>query len=162
MDVGTFVMAAICDRGIGGKYLVANLFRNKKGYIDYVDIPSTKKNEQAAIEALEAYQGPGDFVVGTLVKPRNAGKIQISLADIDEVNEKILRVGQVLVGEIKSKEELGCHLRIKGLKKMKAYLPKANTSEEVYSGLAEAKQVITVIKEVDEARQLVKVTLITE
>lgn len=48
----------------------------------------------------------------------------------------MLRVGQVLVGEVRSKEELGCHLRVKGLKKIKAYLPKANTSEESYSNLA--------------------------
>lgn len=34
-EVGSIILACICDRGIGGKYLVANLFRNKKGYIDY-------------------------------------------------------------------------------------------------------------------------------
>lgn len=44
MDVGTVAMVAVCDRGIGGKYLVANLFRNKKGYIDYTDIPLVRKN----------------------------------------------------------------------------------------------------------------------
>jgi hypothetical protein len=82
LDIGTIVMAAVCDRGIGGKYLVTNLFRNKKGYIDYADIPFAKKSPQASIEALEAYQGAGDFVVGALVKPRNAGKIQISLSAI--------------------------------------------------------------------------------
>lgn len=42
-------MAAICDRGIGGKYLVTNLFRNKKGFIDYTDIPLNKKSQQASI-----------------------------------------------------------------------------------------------------------------
>jgi len=31
----------------------------------------------------------------------------------------------VLVGEVKSKEEMGCHLKIKGLKKAKAFLPKS-------------------------------------
>jgi hypothetical protein len=51
---------------------------------------------------------------------------------------------------------------VKGLKKFKAYLPKSNSSEETYSNLSENKQVITVIKEIDEAKQLVKVTLITE
>jgi hypothetical protein len=162
LDVGTLVLSAVCDRGIGGKYLVTNLFRNKKGYIDFADIPLVRKNEQASIEALEAYQGPGDFLVGALVKPRNAGKIQISLSEIEEVNEKILRVGQVLVGEVRSKEELGCHLKVKGLKKFKAYLPTSNTSEETYSGLAENRQVVTVIKDIDQAKQLVKVTLITE
>lgn len=34
-EVGSILLVAICDRGIGGKYLVANLFRNKKGYIDF-------------------------------------------------------------------------------------------------------------------------------
>jgi hypothetical protein len=122
------VLAAVCDRGIGGKYLVTNLFRNKKGYIDYTDISLVRKNEQASIEALEAYQGPGDFLIGALIKPRNPGKIQISLSEIEDVNEKMLRVGQILVGEVRSKEELGCHLRVKGLKKIKAYLPKASIS----------------------------------
>jgi hypothetical protein len=39
LEQGSLVLGAICDRGIGGKYLVANLFRNKKAYIDYTDIP---------------------------------------------------------------------------------------------------------------------------
>ena len=76
---------------------MANLFRNKKAYIDYIDIPLIPKNEQNAIEAIEAYQNAGDFVVGRVVKPRNPSKIQISLA-IDELNEKHLRIGQVIVG----------------------------------------------------------------
>lgn len=41
-DVGSLVLTAICDRGIGGKYLVTNLFRNKKCYIDYKEISHTK------------------------------------------------------------------------------------------------------------------------
>jgi hypothetical protein len=44
LDVGALVLAAVCDRGIGGKYLVVNLYRNKKGYIDYTDIPLIRKN----------------------------------------------------------------------------------------------------------------------
>lgn len=44
----------------------------------------------------------------------------------------MLRIGQVLIGEIKSKEELGCHIRIKGMKKNKVYLPKSYLSEEAY------------------------------
>ena len=139
-------MAAICDRGIGGKYLVTNLFRNKKAYIDYTDVSLVRGNEQSAVEALEAYQKPGDYVVGAVVKPRNSGKIQISLAHIEDINEKELRIGQVLVSEVKSKEELGCHLRVKGLKKTKAYLPKSLVSEETYEELQENKQVIVVIK----------------
>lgn len=77
---------------------MTNLFRNKKAYIDYTDVPLQKTNDQSAIEALEAYQGPGDFIVGSVVKPRNPGKIQISLSQIEEVDEKELRIGQVLVG----------------------------------------------------------------
>jgi hypothetical protein len=86
--VGSLVLSAVCDRGIGGKYLVANLFRNKKAYIDYNDISLTKTNDQSAVEALEAYQGPGDYVVGAIIKPRNPGKIQLSLAGIEDVSEK--------------------------------------------------------------------------
>jgi hypothetical protein len=36
--VGSTILTCICDRGIGGKYLVTNLFRNKKGYIDYKEV----------------------------------------------------------------------------------------------------------------------------
>ena len=86
LEVGSLVLTAICDRGIGGKYIVSNLFRNKKAYIDYTDIALQKGNEQSSVEALEAYQGPGDFVVGSVIKPRNPGKIQISLSQIEDVN----------------------------------------------------------------------------
>jgi hypothetical protein len=44
LEAGSQVLAAICDRGIGGKYLVANLFRNKKAYIDFTDVPLQKTN----------------------------------------------------------------------------------------------------------------------
>lgn len=37
-EVGSLVLTSICDRGIGGKYLVTNLFRNKKGYVDYKEV----------------------------------------------------------------------------------------------------------------------------
>lgn len=87
-ESGSLVLAAICDRGIGGKYLVANLFRNKKAYIDYTDVPLQHTNEQGAIEALEAYDSPGDFIVGAVIKPRNPGKIQLSFSEIEAVNEK--------------------------------------------------------------------------
>lgn len=73
--------------------------------------------------------------MGVVVKPRTQGKIQISLSDIEEINEKELRIGQVLVGEVKSKEELGCHLKFKGLIKFKAFLPKSYLSEETYDDL---------------------------
>jgi len=39
IEQGATVLAAVCDRGIGGKYLVTNLNRNKKGYIDFTDVP---------------------------------------------------------------------------------------------------------------------------
>ena len=52
LEVGSLVLTAVCDRGIGGKYLVTNLFRNKKAYIDYGDVPLQKANDQGAIEAL--------------------------------------------------------------------------------------------------------------
>ena len=42
LEVGSLVLTAVCDRGIGGKYLVTNLFRNKKAYIDYTDVPLVK------------------------------------------------------------------------------------------------------------------------
>jgi len=77
---------------------------------------------------LETFDGPGDFIIGSLTKPRNPGKIQISFSEIEDLNEKILRVGQVLVAEVKSKEELGCHLRVKGVKSFKIFLPKAGLS----------------------------------
>ncbi len=96
--MGSQVLAAVCDRGIGGKYLVANLLRNKKAFIDYMDIPLQRTSEQGATEALEAYQSPGDYIIGTAVKPRSVGKVQLSLSEIEDVNEKELRIGQVLVG----------------------------------------------------------------
>lgn len=102
--MGSFILTAVCDRGIGGKYLVANLFRNKKAYIDFVDVPLVPTNEQKAIEALEAYENAGDFIIGKVIKPRNPSKIQISLSGIEDINEKHLRIGQIIIGEIKSKE----------------------------------------------------------
>lgn len=139
LEQGSVVLAAICDRGIGGKYLVTNLFRNKKAYIDFSDIPLEPKNDKAALEALEAYQEAGEFVVGTVIKPRTANKIQISFSGNEEVNEKIIRIGQVLVGEVKSKEELGCHIKVKGILKHKVYLPKSYLSEESFEAISEGK-----------------------
>jgi hypothetical protein len=37
-EVGSTILTALCDRGIGGKFLVGNLFRNKKCYIDYKEM----------------------------------------------------------------------------------------------------------------------------
>lgn len=45
---------------------------------------------------------------------------------------------------------------------MKAYLPKNNVSEEVYADLVENKQILVSIKEIDEKRQLLKVTPLAE
>ena len=49
LEVGSQILTAICDRGIGGKFLVANLFRNKKAYIDYTDVPLVRTNEKSSI-----------------------------------------------------------------------------------------------------------------
>jgi len=45
---------------------------------------------------------------------------------------------------------------------VKAYLPKNNVSEEVYTDLVENKQILVSIKEIDEKRQLLKVTPLAE
>lgn len=44
-EIGSLVLTAICDRGIGGKFLVTNFFRNKKGYIDYKEISQAKSKD---------------------------------------------------------------------------------------------------------------------
>jgi len=36
----------VSDRGIGGKYMVTNLFRNKKGYIDYKEVSQAHNGEK--------------------------------------------------------------------------------------------------------------------
>lgn len=40
-EVGSQVLTAVCDRGIGGKYLVTSFSRNTKGYIDYKQLSSS-------------------------------------------------------------------------------------------------------------------------
>lgn len=71
-------MAALCDRGIGGKFLVANIFRNKKCYIDYKEV-SLFNNEKKNQEVLEKYDQPGEFVIGTVVKGINPNHVQLSM-----------------------------------------------------------------------------------
>lgn len=127
---------------------MANLFRNKKAYIDFTDLIESK-NEKASIQALEKYTAPGQYVIGSVIKSRNASNIQISLKDVIQVEETQLRVGQVIAGVVKSKEELGCHLTVKGFKKMKGYLPKQMISEDAFEKIQEGKQIITVIKEIE-------------
>lgn len=48
LEMGSAILCAISDRGVGGKYLVGNLFRNKKVYIDYSELQVSKGNEQRA------------------------------------------------------------------------------------------------------------------
>jgi hypothetical protein len=55
-EVGSLILTSICDRGIGGKYLVANLFRNKKGYIDYKEISQSQISGNKNFKGIEAYQ----------------------------------------------------------------------------------------------------------
>lgn len=38
LSVNTLVLAAVFDRGVNNKYLIANLNRNKKAYIQKFDI----------------------------------------------------------------------------------------------------------------------------
>ena len=69
----TLLMAAICDFGPSGKYLVANLLRNKKVYIsidDYSDQVYIFKQELSA----KSFK-IGQFVVGVLVTPKKAEKL---------------------------------------------------------------------------------------
>lgn len=101
-EVGSFALIAICDRGIGGKFLVGNMYRNKKAYIDYKDISEikSKKNEY---EAIEAYKAPGDYVVGNVIKGRDSSHIQMRLCGWPALDTKVLRPGQVIIGEVKSK-----------------------------------------------------------
>lgn len=53
-EVGSTVLTAICDRGIGGKYLVANFSRNLKGYLDYKELNSSHNPE-----AISHFTSPG-------------------------------------------------------------------------------------------------------
>jgi len=58
-ELGSLVLTAVCDRGIGGKYLVTSFSRNTKGYIDYKQLSSSHNPE-----AIGQYKGPGEFVIG--------------------------------------------------------------------------------------------------
>ena len=73
-EIGSNILTAICDRGISGKYLVANLFRNKKGYIDYKEI-----GQNGDIEIIERYHQPGDYVIAGVIKSTNPKNTQLSL-----------------------------------------------------------------------------------
>ena len=44
------MLTAVCDRGIGGKYLVTNLYRNKKAYLDYLDVPMHGKPSRIRLQ----------------------------------------------------------------------------------------------------------------
>lgn len=149
------MLTAICDRGIGGKYLVASFSRNLKGYIDYKQLNSTHNPE-----AIAQYTTPGEFVLAKVVKGDNAKHTQLSLsAPNGEVNEKQLRVGQVLAGEIRSKEEMGCIVRVAKQAAFKYFLPKQDIEEEVYEDLMEEKVGVFWVKAVDTDRKFVTLSL---
>ena len=95
-------MAALSDRGIGGKFLVGNLFRNKKCYIDFKEV-SLFTNEKKSQEVLEKYDEPGQFIVATVVKGRSPHHIQLSLGTFLNIDEKNIKIGQVFPAQIKSK-----------------------------------------------------------
>lgn len=93
-EVGSMALTAICDRGIGGKYLVTNFSRNCKGYIDYKEL-----NFSHNPEAISHYTHPGEFLVAQVVKGENPKHIQLSLNLLNNnLNEKQIRVGQVVMG----------------------------------------------------------------
>lgn len=62
-EVGSYCLTAVCDRGIGGKYLVTSFSRNLKGYIDYKQLNSTHNPE-----SISQYAGPGEFLLTQVVK----------------------------------------------------------------------------------------------
>lgn len=101
-EVGSTVLVAICDRGIGGKYLVASLFRNKKGYIDFREVSQSKSGKDD-FSGIEAYQEAGDFVVCSVVKSISNNHLQLSISKFLDLDPKCFRVGQVLPAEIQSK-----------------------------------------------------------
>lgn len=100
------------------------MFRNKKGYIDYKEVSQAHAGKDD-FSGIESYHEPGDFVICTVVKSINQNHLQLSLSKFIDIDTKDLRVGQVLPAEIKSKEELGCHLSIYKCKAYKFFLPKA-------------------------------------
>ena len=108
------------------------------------------------------YDAPGDFLIGSVIKGRNPGKVQISLKGIEEVNENELRVGQVLSGEVVSKEEVGCLVRVKGVTKSKVFMGRGEVQEEEWEGIKEKKCVVVVVKDVEKQRRIVKVGSVYE
>lgn len=101
-EVGSTVLASICDRGIGGKYLVVNLHRNKKGYIDFKEV-SQVNNGKDDFSGIESYREPGDFVVCSVVKSISTNHLQLSLSKFIDLETKAFSVGQVFPAEIRSK-----------------------------------------------------------
>lgn len=110
---------------------------------------------------MEKYDHPGDYVVGTITKARNATHLQLSLSEFGGINEKEFRIGQTFPAEVKSKEELGCHL-VAGSIKYKIFLQKSAVTEAAYEALQESKQIIVVITQTEEAKRLLKVSLANE
>ena len=69
------------------------------------------------------------------MKSRNPPHVQLSLIDFPQMDEKIVRVGQILPATVKSKEELGCILEADMCKKYQIFLPKSFISEEGFENL---------------------------
>lgn len=100
-------MAAICDKGPQGKYLVANLSRNKKAYISQFDLCENDKDPST-----DSYE-IGEFVVGVVVPSIKEGNVQLSLKP-SLINQDLafddIFPGQVLAASIVSKESYGLKL----------------------------------------------------
>ena len=64
--------------------------------------------------------------MASVIKGTNPKSIQLSLSNFIDIDEKSLRIGQCLPAEIKSKEELGCHLIVKNCSKYKFFLSKSD------------------------------------
>lgn len=154
-EVGSLVLTAVCDRGIGGKYVVTSFSRNAKGYIDYKQL-STSHNP----DAISQITGPGGFLIAQAIKGDNPKHIQLSLANLNgNLNEKQIRVGQCIPGEIKSKEEMGCLIRVSKTAEFKYFLPKQSVSEEAFEALVEEKQYIFWVAAVDHQKRFVTLSL---
>lgn len=78
------------------------------------------------------------------------------------MDPKSFRIGQVIPAEIKSKEELGCHLIVYKCPKYKFFLPKSSLDDEMYEELSEKKQILATIVDVDHTKHLVKVQVCSE
>jgi translation initiation factor 2 alpha subunit (eIF-2alpha) len=94
-----------------------------------------------------------------VVASLNPPHLQLSLARFLELDTPHLKVGQVIPAEVRSVEEMGCHLLIDKCRSYRFFLPRAEHEEEVFAELSENKQVIVTVMDVDHTKKLVKVQL---